>query len=161
MSTMIPNGNSYVGVAVASPVSQIAPKVSEVGLAVNVTDFLISLNASFQGSAIPIPKLSSSFETSIPGTQSATFTAEFYRDALDANDIAFKLFTVGAAVTFYISRFGGMGASKLPILADKVEVWPVLVTSVTNSSLASNTAQTFTLTCSVPKVPSIGVAVAT
>jgi hypothetical protein len=160
MSTLIPNGNSYVAFTSTLPAVQSAPTASEVAAATAVTDFLISLNASFQGNAVPTPKISSTFETSIPGTQTATFTGEFYHDSVYANDIAFNLFLINGKGVFYISRFGGTGTDKLPIAADRVDVWEIRVISRTNSAISSNTAQTFTLTCSVSKVPSEGVLVA-
>lgn len=159
MSTLIPNANSYIAFATTAPASMTAPTAINLSAAVNLTDFIISLTASFQGNAVPTPKLSSTFETSIPGTSSATFTAEMYRDSVLANDTAWTAMVVNQLGWFYISRFGGLGALKLPITADKVDIWPVRVISRAASALSSNTAQTFTLTCAIPTVPSEGVAV--
>ena len=121
--------------------------------ATELTDFIISITANAQGNAVPTPKLKSMFETSIPGTNTATFTAEMYRDSVAANDTAWNLLPRNTLGVFYISRFGGTGADLLPIATDHVETWPVRVISRAASPMSSNTAQTFTLTGSVPQEP--------
>lgn len=155
MSTLIPNENSWVGFSETLPVDDVTlvPKASEVAAATELTEFLISLNASSQGNSVPTPKLSSLFEPSIPGTSSATFTAEMYRDSVYADDIAWNTLPRDTSGIFYISRFGGTGTGRLPVATNRVESWPVRVTSRTASAMSSNTAQTFTLTCSVPQEP--------
>jgi hypothetical protein len=154
MSTLIPNENCWIGFAVAMPVATtLIPTAAEVLAAIELTDFIISITANASGNVIPTPKLKSLFETSIPGTSTASFTAEMYRDSVGADDIAWNDLARGTKGCFYISRFGGLGVGKLPILADAVEVWPVIVTSRAASAMSSNTAQTFTLTCSVPVKP--------
>ena len=76
-----------------------------------------------------------------------------YRDSVDANDDAWNALPRGTTGVFYISRFGGTGTNRLPVATNKVEVWPIIVTSRAASPMSSNTAQTFTLTCSVPVEP--------
>ena len=154
MSTLIPNENCWVGFSATMPAAaDLTPKAAEVAAATELTEFLISLTANSQGNAVPTPKLKSMFETSIPGTSSAQFSAEMYRDSVPANDEAWNLLPRNTAGVFYISRFGGTGADLLPIAGDDIEVWPVRVISRSASAMSSNTAQTFTLTCSVPKEP--------
>ena len=154
MSTLIPNENCYIAFATAMPAAaSLVPTAAEVSAAVEMTDFIISITASAQGNAVPTPKLKSLFETSIPGTSSATFTAEMYRDSVTAEDIAWNTLERGTPGCFYISRFGGTGTGLKPIATDHVEVWPIIVTSRAASAMSSNTAQTFTLTCSVPEAP--------
>ena len=154
MSTLIPNENCWIGFYATAPaaVSQ-APTAAEITGATELTDFIISLTASASGNAVPTPKLKSLFETSIPGTSSAQFTVEMYRDSVTANDTAWNMLARNNPGVFYISRFGGTGTGKKPILGNIVEVWQVRVTSRTASAMSSNTAQTFTLTCSCPKEP--------
>ena len=154
MSTLIPNENCWIGFSLVMPAGvNLVPVAAEILACTEMTDFIISITASAQGNVVPTPKLKSLFETSIPGTSSATFTAEMYRDSVEANDTAWTALARGTAGVFYISRFGGKGVGKLPILADIVESWPVIVTSRSASAMSSNTAQTFTLTCSVPQKP--------
>lgn len=154
MSTLIPNENSWVGFATAMPAAAtLIPTAAEVAAAIELTEFLISLNASAQGNTVPTPKLSSLFEPSIPGTSTATFQAEMYRDSVRAQDTAWTTLPRNTAGVFYISRFGGTGTGRLPIATDHVEVWPVRVSARTASAMSSNTAQTFSLTCSVPVEP--------
>ena len=155
MSTLIPNENCWIGFSDVFPAAAdtLVPTVAEVAAAVELTDFIISLTANAQGNAVPTPKLKSMFETSIPGTNTATFTAEMYRDSVQEDDLAWNTLPRNAYGVFYISRFGGTGADLLPVATDHVEVWPVRVISRAASPMSSNTAQTFTLTCSVPQEP--------
>lgn len=154
MSTLIPNENCWIGFDDVQPTSPtLAPSAAEVLAATELTDFIISITANAQGNTVPTPKLKSLFEPSIPGTSTAQFSAEMYRDSVAANDIAWNTLPRNKAGIFYISRFGGTGADLLPEAGDKLESWPVRVTSRAASAMSSNTAQTFTLTCSVPQEP--------
>ena len=154
MSTLIPNENCWIGFSEDMPAAaDLEPTAAEVAAATELTDFIISLTASATGNTVPTPKLKSLFEPSIPGTSTAQFTAEMYRDSVSANDTAWNLLPRNTPGVFYISRFGGTGANLLPIATNIVEVWPVRVTSRAASAMSSNTAQTFTLTCSVPQEP--------
>ena len=157
MSTLIPNENCFIAFSTTLPVDdELVPKASEVAGATVLTEFVISLTANSQGNTVPIPNLASLFEGSIPGTSTATFSAELYRDSVKDDDLAWTTLAKDTAGVFYISRFGGTGADLLPVSGDEVEVWPVRVTSRTASAMSSNTAQTFTLTCSVPRAAQRG-----
>lgn len=153
MARLIPNENTWVGFipSGAGLDDYQAPKVSEVAAALELTEFLISLNASSRGNSVPTPNFKTLFETSINGTSQATFDADFYRD--DEADDAWDALPRGTRGTFIISRFGGSGADDLPILNDKVETWPVFVTSRTAANIANNTVQTFTVSCAVNEEP--------
>lgn len=154
MSTLIPNENCFIAFSEDMPVATtLVPTAAEVAGADELTEFIISLTANSTGNVVPTPKLSSLFEPSIPGTSTAAFTAEMYRDSEAANDIAWNTLPRNKGGVFYIARFGGTGTNLLPIVGDIVEVWPVRVTSRSGSAMSSNTAQTFTLTCSVPQEP--------
>lgn len=151
MARIIPNENSWVSFATSIASATLVPTAAEVTASTNVTGLLISINASSQGNTVPTPSLDTLFETSVPGTSNATFSADFYRDT--TADTAWNLLPRGTAGFFIISRFGGAGALNKPIASDVVEVWPVTVTSRTNSNMTSNQVLTFTLTCSVNKEP--------
>jgi hypothetical protein len=155
MSTLIPNENCWIGFSEDMPAADdtLIPLAAEVAAAIELTDFIISLTANATGNTVPTPKLKSLFESSIPGTSTAQFTAEMYRDSVKEDDLAWNTLPRNQAGVFYIARFGGTGADLLPIATDEVEVWPVVVTSRSASPMSSNTAQTFTLTCSVPQEP--------
>lgn len=146
MARIIPNDNSWVSFA-TTVANKNSPTAAEVTASVNLTSFLISINASSQGNTVPTPALDTLFETSVPGTSTATFSADFYRDT--SADTAWTTLSRGTAGYFVISRFGGAGANNKPIATDIVEIWPVTVTSRTNSNMTSNQVLTFTLTCSV------------
>lgn len=148
---VIPNESSWIGFSTTRPANLNEPTAAELGAAVNLTSFTISLTAQSQGNTVPTPNIDSLFETSVPGTSQATFTADMYRD--DALDTAWKTLLRGEVGYFYISRFGGTGADHMPAATEFVEVWPVRITSRTASAMASNTAQTFTCVASVPEEP--------
>jgi hypothetical protein len=153
MTTLIPNENCFIGFIDATPgVGNLAaPTAAEMAAALDLTDFVISITANAQGNVVPTPRLKRLFETSIPGTSTASFTAELYRD--NETDTAWDALPRDTPGTFVIARFGGTGPELRPILADIVEMWPVRVTSRAGSAMTSNQAQTFTLTCSVPEEP--------
>lgn len=153
MARIIPNEQSYLGFAPA--VANIAaPTTAELTAGKNLTSYLISLNASTQGNTVPTPDLSTLFETSIPGTVQASLTADFYRDdtAGVSGDLAWKTLPRKTSGYFIVQRFGAT-PNTTPASSAVVEVWPVMVVSRTMSNMANNTAQTFTVTCSVPQVP--------
>jgi hypothetical protein len=153
MSRIVPNENTWVGFSETVPTNLAAPTTAQITAAEDLTCFVVSINASSQGNTVPTPSICSLFETSIPGTSAAQFSADFYRDDEPDGDIAWDALPRATRGVFYISRFGGGGAAAMPIASDKVEVWPVIVTSRAAASLASNTAQTFTLTCAVSDIP--------
>lgn len=148
MGFFIPNENSYVGFVPALTGSVSEPKVADITAAIELTGMCVSVNAATSGNNVPTPALDSLFERSIPGTTTASFTSDLYRDDVKAQDIAWAAVPRGTSGFFLIARYGGK-----PAVGDDVEVWPVRVTSRSNSNMASNTASTFTLTCAVPIEP--------
>jgi|GEM_PF-1208481 len=154
---IIPNENSWVGFTKTRPANLQAPTEAEISGSTNLTSFIISITAQSQGNTVPTPNIDSLFETSVPGTSQASFSADMYRD--DAADTAWTTLLRGTTGYFYISRFGGSGTGYVPKVGDKVEVWPVRIVSRTASAMASNTAQTFTCTASVPEEPAENAAV--
>lgn len=147
MSKLIPNAHTWVGfIKTLTDDEGMVPKVGEINSAVDLTSYLITLNASSQGNTVPTPDLSTLFETSTLGTTQATFTADFYMD--DTNNLAWDTFPRGEFGYIIVSRM-----EPDPGAGDDVEVWPIIVTSRTAGAMSSNTAQTFTLTCSVPRDP--------
>lgn len=159
MARIIPNENTWVGFAASGSITNInAPTAAQVAAAVDLTPFVISLNASSRGNTVPTPSFDSLFETSTAGTSAATFDADFYRD--DEDDEAWTTLPRGTRGFFLISRFGGAGTNNLPVATDKVEVWPVMVTSRTMANMSSNTVLTFTVSCSVNVEPAEAATVA-
>lgn len=157
MSKFIPNGRCWIGFTatltnVADDTDPLVPAVADISGATDLTPLVISLNASAQGNQVPTPALNSLFETSTVGTNQATFTADFYRD--DVDDDAWDALPRATTGFIIISRL-----DPAPTTGDHVEVWPVKVTSRTPASMATNTAQTFTVTCSVPREPNEDVAI--
>jgi hypothetical protein len=148
MARIIPNENTWIGFIPGGTVTDQNPTVAQIAAAVNLTGYCISLNASSRGNTVPTPAFDSLFETSTAGTSAATFDADFYRD--DEDDLAWETLPRGTRGTFVIARFG---ADNLPIAADNVEVWSVMVTSRTMANMSSNTVLTFTASCSVNVEP--------
>ena len=157
MARIIPNENTWVGFA-TTITSITAPTAAQITAAINLTPFVISLNASSRGNTVPTPSFDTLFETSTAGTSAATFDADFYRD--DTTDTAWDTLPRGTRGFFIVSRFGGAGTGNKPILADKVEVWPVMVTSRTMANMSSNTVLTFTASCAVTTEPAEAATVA-
>lgn len=155
MARLIPNENTWVGFLTS--VAGAIPTQAEIAAGVNLTPFLISLNAASQGNTVPTPAFDTLFETSISGTNQASFTADFYRD--DASDDAWDTLPRGTSGYFVIARFGGSGTAGIPEYSDVTEVWPVVVTSRTMQNMANNTVMTFSVTCSVPVEPNESAAV--
>jgi hypothetical protein len=153
MARIIPNENTWVGFTTSAIANTAAPTVAVLAAAVNLTPLLISLNASARGNSVPTPSFDSLFETSTAGTSTATFDADFYRDDVTLSDLAWTTLPRNTRGFFLISRFGGSGASNLPIAADKVEVWPVMVTSRTMANMSNNTVLTFSVNCAVTSLP--------
>lgn len=151
MARLIPNQNTWVGFATAVTSTALVPTAAEVSAAVNLTHYLISINASSQGNTVPTPSFDTLFETSINGTVQASFTADFYRDT--GSDLAWTTLARNTTGFFIVSRFGGTGTAKKPLAADHVEVWPVTIVSRTMANMANNTVMTFTCTASVPVEP--------
>lgn len=158
MTKIIPNEESFIGFHTTIASATLVPTAAEVGAATNLTPLLISITASSTGNTVPTPTLDTLFETSVPGTTAAQFSADFYRD--DAADTAWNTLVRGTKGYVLISRFNGTGANRRPVAGEKVEVWPVIVTSRSSGALSSNTAQTFTVTCSVPQEPNENATVA-
>jgi hypothetical protein len=126
VSRIIPNENSWI--AFALTVADIhAPTAAELAGATDLTDFIITINAATTGNTVPTPSLASLFETSVPGTAAAQFTADMYRD--DEDDVAWDLLPRNTKGYFLISRFGGTGPANRPAVAQNLEVWPVHVSS--------------------------------
>lgn len=153
MARIIPNENTWVGfvAGLGGLADYTAPTETEVNGAVDLTPFLMSINASSQGNTVPTPSFDSLFETSIIGTSQATFAADFYRD--DVNDLAWTTLPRTTVGYFIVSRFGGSGTDQIPQSGDVCEVWPVNVVSRTAANMQNNTVQTFSIQCSVNIVP--------
>jgi len=151
MSRLIPNENTQVVFVATIANADLNPSAAEINGGTELTDFLVTLDASTTGNTVPTPSFASLFETSISGTVSATFTAEFYRD--DETDTAWTTLPRATSGYFVISRFGFSGAAGAAAATDVVEVWPVLITARSAMSLTNNEVQRFGIESSVPQEP--------
>ncbi len=112
MARLIPNESTWVGwVDTITDTANLTVSDAEVSGATVLTPWLISLNASSTGNTVPTPSFDTLFETTIPGTVSAQFTADFYRD--DADDTAWNTLPRGTDGYFIVSRFGGSGRTEV------------------------------------------------
>jgi hypothetical protein len=163
MARIIPNENCWVGFLAAGVSTDSAPTTTEIGNCVNLTPWLVSINASARGNVVATPSLDNKFETSTDGTLTATFEMDLYRDTTDTAWTTLPRATAGDII---IGRFGltayvaGSSGPPKPTSTNKVEVWPVKVTSRAAANLTNNTAQTFTVTCAVTAVPTENATVA-
>jgi hypothetical protein len=150
MARLIPNENTRVFFLLALADEDLNPTVAEIGTdGVELTDFLVTLDASTTGNTVPTPSFASLFETSISGTVTATFTAEFYRD--DEDDLAWETLPRATDGFFVVSRFGFAGDD--PVADDLVEVWPVRITSRSPMALTNNEVQRFGVEAAIPQEP--------
>jgi hypothetical protein len=157
MARVIPNENTWVGFATTLTGTKTSPKVADVTGAVDLTHYLVSINASATGNAVPTPAFDTLFETTIPGTSTATFTADFYRESGASLDKAWDALPRSTTGFFLIARFGGIPNT----IGDKLEVWPVAVLSRSMTNMANNTVESFTVTCAVPDEPAEAAVVVT
>ena len=154
MGRIIPNENSWIAYSPTEPANLAAPTDAELAAVTAVwTKQIVSINASSSGNTVPTPDIGTMFETSVPGTSSAQFTMDVYRDDDPVKDAPFQTLKRGTKGVVYISRFGGTGPGGRPEADQGIEVWPIQVTSRGSAPLASNTAQMATITCAVPTEP--------
>lgn len=177
MARIIPNANTWIGwlplenVPDPDNFDKCAPTEEDVAAAYDLSCYTMSINASSTGNTVPTPSLCSLFETTINGTVSSTFQAEFYRDnAVDerypelCHDPAWTALPRGVCGYFIIKWYGvevdqcsyeqaELTEAAPPVCGDAVQVWPVKVTSRTASALSSGTVMTFSVTGAVYEVP--------
>jgi hypothetical protein len=152
MARVIPNEQTWVGFLTTVADDDLVPTPTEIEGGVDLTGYVLAIEATTRGNQIPTPTFESLFETTISGTVSSTFTAEFYRD--DEADTAWDTLPRGTDGYFVISRYGGSDAnSTMPIAGDEVEVWPVRITSRSSVGLSNNEVQRVQIECSVTRVP--------
>ncbi len=120
------------------------PTSTEVDEAEDLTGFLVSFDNSTEGNEVDTPDFSTDFETSIPGTYSASVSAELYRD--DDDDLAWETLTRGTEGAWFIMRFGNESGKPL-------EVYPTRITSRSPVALANNESQRFEVEASVYAPP--------
>lgn len=152
MARLIPNENTWFAFSLTCPTPHSVAKSLITG-AVTLTSYLMSVNATTTGNTVPTPALDRLFETSIPGTVQASFSADFYRD--DEDDLAWETFPRKTTGFVFLSRFGGSDTTVLnrPTTGDKIEVWPIRVVSRANSNSTNNSVLSFTMTASIPEEP--------
>lgn len=117
---------------------------AEIDGATDLTGFLTSFDNSVEGNEVDTPNFEDAFESSIPGTYSASVTAEFYRD--DDVDTAWDTLPRAAEGSFIIQRFGDEATKPQ-------EVYPVRITSRSPVALANNESQRFTISAAVHSPP--------
>lgn len=117
---------------------------SEINAAVDLTGFLTSFDNSVEGNEVDTPNFEDAFESSIPGTYSASVSAEFYRD--DTNDLAWDTLPRATSGSFIIQRFGDVPGGPQ-------EVYPVRITSRSPVALANNESQRFNIDAAVHSPP--------
>lgn len=153
IARLIPNENTEVYFTLTIADADLNPTVAEINTdGVRLTDFLVTLDASTTGNTVPTPTFASLFETSISGTVTASFTAEFYRD--DTTDTAWDTLPRGTNGYIIVARFGFGGATNDEAASgDECEVWPVRLTARSAMALTNNEVQRFGIEAAIPEVP--------
>jgi hypothetical protein len=151
MARLIPNEVTKVFFVETIASDDLVPTSGEITGGVDLSSEIVTLDASSTGNTVPTPSFASLFETSISGTVSATFTAEFYRD--DEDDLAWETLPRGTNGYFVVARFGFSGAEGAPAAGDPVEVWPVRITSRSALALTNNESQRFGIEAAIPEEP--------
>lgn len=144
MARIIANKNTEVVFITPVPADLEAIDDDDINGGVRLTQYMTSFDNATEGNEVDTPDFSTDFETSIPGTYSATVSAEFYRD--DDNDLAWDTLQRGVDGVFCIMRFGTTAG-------DPMEVYPVRVTSRSPVALANNESQRFNMEAAVPDPP--------
>lgn len=143
MARVIANNKTRIYFGTVADV-QAGADPSELSTATELTGYLTSFDNATTGNEVDTPDFASEFETSIPGTYSASISAEFYRD--DEDDLAWETLPRGAQGAFIIHRFGS--GEDLP-----EEIYPVRVTSRSPVALANNESQRFSIDAAVYEPP--------
>jgi len=152
MARLIPNGNTkiyYLDTATLGvPASVSATDLASTGI--DVTPYVMSLQASVAAQALPIPAMDSRFEPAIRGVEQGTFQIDLYRDDLTegGSDTAWNTLSRGNTGIFVISRTTNTISN-----GDYVEVWPVLVLSRSMANMSSNGLLTFTVQAALTGAP--------
>ena len=157
MARLIPNENTKVHFVPEIADEDLNPTDTEINGGTDLTGFLVTLDASTTGNTVPTPSFDSLFETSISGTVTATFTAEFYRD--DEDDTAWETLPRATDGYFVVARMGWGGAENEPEADDDCEVWPVRITSRSALALTNNEVQRFGIEAAIPEEPNENAAV--
>ena len=155
MARLIPNENTEVYFVPTIADDDLEPTQEEIDDGVRLTDFLITLDGSSTGNTVPTPTFASLFETSISGTVTATFTAEFYRD--DEDDLAWDTLPRATDGYIVVARFGFTPEEGPPAypasVGDECEVWPVRLTARSAMALTNNEVQRFGIEAAIPEEP--------
>lgn len=153
----IPNQHSWFGFCTSGGFTGTpsAPKAADLATAVVLTPLITGVTAATTGQAVPTPAFDSLFETSISGTVQANFQIDGYRDDVGASDLLWTTLPRGTNGFVVISLKTG---SAVPLVGDKVDVWPIQVLSRTIPNLTSGQVVACQITASVPQVPGENVA---
>lgn len=144
-----------------------APTVAEITAGTNLTVLLRQdgLKRSVSGNTVDTADASSLYNTNDAGTRDGSFSATFYRDTVAGTDIAWTTLpdlTRGYFVVASPAGFSGAGTGtlKLPVAADRCEVWPIVIISRAPDDEGKDKAMTFTVNVGVTTTPNLSAVVA-
>lgn len=89
-------------------------------------------------------KLCQTFDASVPGTWGGPIAAKFFRDSVEANDLAWNTFEYGQ-VGFAVVRYG-LPHTTAWADGQRVEVWPTQAQQPQMDQTATNTNARFSIT---------------
>jgi hypothetical protein len=154
MARMTPDGIFKVHFLTA--VTLATPKITEIAAGVELTPFLAPAGLSLpdEGSEADVSDMSSERDVSAPSTISGNPEGEFWRDSATADDDAWTTLVRGATGYLVVALFGGTTATTYAIKSgDKVDIWPVRVSSRNLARVARGEAVRFTAMFALSDAP--------
>ena len=145
-------GKAYFVTPLSSTTS---PTAVQIIAGTDLTPFLRQdgLNRSQDSGLVDTATAANLFETTDIGTRSAKLELTLYRDSETADDDAWAALEIGNRGFLVVLPFGGGGALGVHVAADRCEVWPVAIANRSNSAIAKDAAQVFTVSCAVTSAP--------
>lgn len=141
--------------------SKTAPTVAEINAGTDLTPFLTrdGLDTPLDGSTIDTAGANSRYNSTGRGSYGGQpLVVKMFRDSVPADDDAWTTLPAGTTGNLVVRRFGG--STTAFAAAQKVEVWPIEVSTRKPLPIADNEAQKFEAHLAVPTPPELDATVA-
>jgi hypothetical protein len=136
--------------------------VAEIAAGVNLTPFLTRDGISERGAeaaTVDVADATSMWDKTGAGTSGSSLELTFFRDSVAADDDAWAALPQGEEAYLVVAPFGFSGVAGAAAATDRIEVWPIEVSSRRNLAIAANEAQKFMVSCAIPEEPNVNAAV--
>lgn len=145
----------------ASISNQAVPTAVEWGAGTDLTAYMRALDTPLEGSQVDAGTADSKYNSTVGGTYGGQpLTYEGTRDKTYASDNGWKTLPRGTTGFLLVARRGGTGASSALQAGDRIDVWPIEVTSRNPLPYGRNELARFSASMAVPTPPSEDVALA-